>query len=245
MLKTVLFLAVVFLSNIIQCVTGFAGTVLAMPASIMLVGYGTAKPILNVLGVAASVGVVATNYKSINKKEFFKISSVMLLGILGGIFVSGYFEKYTKTLYLVLGFTVIAIAAINFIKFFSKKESKSQPEAVSLLLLILSGLIHGVFVCGGPLLVTYASAKMQDTNEFRSTLSAVWVVLNSVIFFSDLKSGLFVKETVILLLICIAVLFLAIFLGNLICKKLSRKMFLIITYVLMIISGASLVLKGG
>ena len=83
MLKQILFLAVVFLSNVIQCVTGFAGTVLAMPPSIMLVGYTIAKPILNVLGIVASVGVVATNYKSINKKEFLKISAVMLLGITG------------------------------------------------------------------------------------------------------------------------------------------------------------------
>lgn len=243
MLKTVLFLVVVFFSNIIQCVTGFAGTVLAMPFSIMLVGYETAKPILNVLGIAASVGVAATNFKSINKKEFLKITSVMLLGIIGGIFISGYFQQYAKALYVALGVTVIAIAAINGIKFFLKKESKTMPEAVSLLLLVLSGLIHGVFVCGGPLLVTYASAKIRDTNEFRSTLSAVWIVLNSVILFSDIRAGSFHKDTLVLLLICIAVLFFAILLGNIVCKSLSRNKFLIITYILMIISGISLLLK--
>lgn len=243
MLKTILFLAVVFLSNVIQCVTGFAGTVLAMPPSLMLVGYGTAKPILNVLGIGASVGVVATNYKSINKKEFLKITSVMLLGIIGGIFISGYFDRYAKTLYVALGITVILIAAVNTVRFFSKKERKAQPEAVSLLLLILSGLIHGVFVCGGPLLVTYASAKLRDTNEFRSTLSAVWIVLNSVILFSDIRAGFFHPDTVILLAVCIAVLFFAIFLGNRISKKLSRNAFLIVTYLLMIVSGISLIFK--
>ncbi len=243
MLKEILFLAVVFLSNVIQCVTGFAGTVLAMPPSIMLVGYGTAKPILNVLGIAASVGVVATNFKSINKKEFLRITSVMLFGIAGGIFISGYFTGYAKILYIALGITVITIALINTVKFFSRKESKKPPEAVSLLLLILSGLIHGVFVCGGPLLVTYASAKIRDTNEFRSTLSAVWIVLNSVILFSDIRSGSFHKDTLVLLLICMAVLFFAVFLGNIISKKLNRSTFLMITYVLMLISGVSLIFK--
>lgn len=243
MLKTILFLAVVFLSNVIQCVTGFAGTVLAMPPSIMLVGYAVAKPILNVLGIAASAGVVAADYKSINKKEFLRITSVMLSGIIGGIFISGYFEKYAKTLYIALGITVILIAVINAVRFFSKKESKAQPEAVSLLLLVFSGLIHGIFVCGGPLLVTYASAKLKDTNEFRSTLSAVWIVLNSVILFSDIRSGSFHKNTAILLGVCIAVLFFAIFLGNLISKKLSRNTFLVVTYFLMIISGISLIIK--
>ncbi|MGN1347419.1 MAG: sulfite exporter TauE/SafE family protein [Acutalibacteraceae bacterium] len=243
MIKTILFLIVVFFSNIIQCVTGFAGTVLAMPPSMMLVGYETAKPILNVLGIAASIGVIATTYKSINKKEFLKITFVMLLGIIGGIFISGYFEQYAKVLYVVLGITVILIAVINAANFFAKKESKTLSEAVSLLLLILSGLIHGVFVCGGPLLVTYASAKLKDKNEFRSTLSAVWIVLNTVILFSDIRSGRFHKDTLVLLLISMAVLFFAVFFGNVISKKLNRNTFLVITYVLMFISGISLIFK--
>lgn len=243
MLKQILFLAVVFLSNVIQCVTGFAGTVLAMPPSIMLVGYTITKPILNVLGIAASVGVVATNYKSINKKEFLKISAVMLLGITGGIFISGYFEQYAKAMYYTLGIIVILIAVINSVRFFRKKEDAKRHEVVFLFLLILSGLIHGIFVCGGPLLVTYASEKLKDKNEFRSTLSAVWIVLNSVILFSDIRTGSFHKETLVLLLICIAVLFFAVFFGNIISKKLNRNTFLIITYVLMLISGISLIFK--
>ena len=67
MLESVLFLLVVFLTNIIQCITGFAGTVLAMPFSIMLVGYDVAKPVLNVLGLIASVYVVAVCFRHINK----------------------------------------------------------------------------------------------------------------------------------------------------------------------------------
>ncbi|MBQ1552204.1 MAG: sulfite exporter TauE/SafE family protein, partial [Clostridia bacterium] len=55
LVRTVLFLAVSFLTNIIQGVTGFAGTVLAMPVSMTLVGLATAKPILNALGLLSGV----------------------------------------------------------------------------------------------------------------------------------------------------------------------------------------------
>ena len=243
MLKTALFLLVVFLSNIIQCVTGFAGTVLAMPVSIMLVGYETAKPILNVLGIAASVGVVALNYKSVNKKEFLKITGIMLLGIFADTFITADFSRYAHTLYLILGFLVIAIAVANSIKFFSKKETKDAPEWLSLILLVLSGLVHGIFDCGGPLLVTYASAKLKDSHEFRSTLSAVWIVLNSVILFSDVRAGYFVGQTLSLTFVCLAVLVFALIFGHIISKKMSRNAFLILTYVLMIISGISLILE--
>ncbi len=242
-MSKVLFLLVVFLSNIIQCVTGFAGTVLAMPFSIMLVGYRVAKPILNVLGIAASVGVVATNHKSLNKREFIKIVSIMLSGILVGVFISEHFMQYSEILYFILGITVITISIINMIKFFSKNHDKEPPEAVSIILLILSGLIHGVFDCGGPLLVAYASAKIKDSDELRSTLSAVWIILNTVILFSDIHEGYFVSQTLRLTLLCIAVLVFAVIIGNIVSKKLSRNAFLILTYILMLISGVSLIFK--
>lgn len=243
MLKNSLFLLIVFLTNIIQCVTGFAGTVLAMPASIMLVGYGVAKPILNVLGAVASVGVVATNHKSINKKEFLKITFIMLSGILVGIFISEHFTQYATILYRVLGVTVIVVAVANMIKFFAKTAEKQLPAPVGIILLVLSGLIHGIFDCGGPLLVVYAAAKMKDSNELRSTLSAVWIVLNSIIMFCDIYDGYFVYSTIVLTVCCIVVLIFAIIIGNIVSRKLSRNAFLILTYVLMFISGVSLLLK--
>ncbi len=58
MLQKILFFIVILISNIVQCITGFAGTVLAMPFSILLVGYDVAKPILNIVAIAVSVIIV-------------------------------------------------------------------------------------------------------------------------------------------------------------------------------------------
>ena len=243
MLNNVLFLLVVFLSNIIQCITGFAGTVLAMPFSVMLIGLSDAKAILNVLGAAASVGVLITGYKYVNKKEFLKIVLLTLPGIAAGYFLSPKLMSVQKTACILLGGIVIFFAAFNFVKLIMKKEMKPQGTALSVIVLLCAGLIHGLFVCGGPLLVTYASRQFQDTKEFRSTLSAVWIVLNGVMFFSDYLNGYFQRQTWILLGISLLILAAAVVLGNLIAKKMSRKGFLILSYCLMIISGVSLLLK--
>ena len=71
-IRIFLFLIVVFLSNIMQAVTGFAGTVLAMPFSIILMGSDFSRTVLNILGLLASLGVVIINRKSINWKEVLK-----------------------------------------------------------------------------------------------------------------------------------------------------------------------------
>lgn len=247
-----LFLTVVFISNIIQCITGFAGTVLAMPVSLMLVGYAVAKPVLNALGAAASVGVVASAPRRVNFGEFAKMLSLMLAGMLAGTLIQTFCELTAGSLYIMLGVAVIAFTVIGFLnEFVFKKPMASllprhrkgaidvMDGAGEVLTLLLAGLVHGMFVCGGPLLVLYADRVLKDKQEFRTTLSAVWIVLNGIILINDALAGYFVPSTVTALAFGMIALLAAALVGNLIAQKLSRKVFMIITYILMLVSGIS------
>lgn len=243
------FFIVVLAANIIQCITGFAGTVLAMPFSIMLVGFDVARPILNVLGIVASVIIVAQKRQFVNKKELLKITCIMLAGMVPGFLIINRFSVNSGVLYKTLGIIVIGFTALGIIR--SRRQGKNNDKKQNRLfidivmygLLLLSGIVHGMFVCGGPLLVVYANDKLKDSDEFRSTVSAVWIVLNSINMFTDIGAGRFNGNTVILLLISTAVLFLAMLIGNLIYKHMNKKAFMVLTYTLMAISGASLLVK--
>ena len=68
-MKEFIFLIVLFIANIIQAITGFAGTVLAMPASMYLLGIDNAKVVLNVMALISGLLIAISSYKSINKKE--------------------------------------------------------------------------------------------------------------------------------------------------------------------------------
>lgn len=243
------FFIVVLAANIIQCITGFAGTVLAMPFSIMLVGFDVARPILNVLGIVASVIIVAQKRQFVNKKELLKITCIMLAGMVPGFLIINHFSVNSGVLYKTLGIIVIGFTALGIIR--SRRQDKNNVKKQNRLfidivmygLLLLSGIVHGMFVCGGPLLVVYANDKLKDSDEFRSTVSAVWIVLNSINMFTDIGAGRFNGNTVILLLISTAVLFLAMLIGNLIYKHMNKKAFMVLTYTLMAISGVSLLVK--
>lgn len=247
-IKEIAFFVVVLLANIIQCITGFAGTVLAMPFSLMLVGYDVAKPTLNLLGIVASIGVLITNRKGLNVKEFVKIISIMLVGIVAGFAISLQFSMNGGVIYKLLGGIVLLFMLLGCYNTFVKKDSAdnelSTPKSiVHYLVLITAGLVHGMFVCGGPLLVIYASQRLKDRQEFRVTLSAVWIVLNSIIMFSDIHSGYYNPRLLVIIAISVAVLLGAIAIGNFVASKLNYKVFMIITYVLMGISGISLIIK--
>lgn len=244
MLKKIVFLIVVLVTNIIQGITGFAGTVLAMPPSVLLIA-DAARPILNVLGVLAGLYVVVTSYKHINKKEFLKCISVMLVGIVGGIFLRGLFTGNPSALYKILGVIVIAVGLFGCYKLFVKKsdEPVKQNPVLSYSLLIGSGVVHGMFVCGGPLLVSYLTGKLPDKKEFRATISAIWVVLNTIIMFDDIRAGVFNADILVLLAVSAAVMFVGMVIGSILYKKMSRELFMKITFILLVISGASLFIK--
>lgn len=245
MLRKAIFLLIVFLTNIIQGITGFAGTVLAMPPSVLAVGFDTAKPILNLIGIWAGIYVVAISYKHIDKKEFLKCMGVMAVGIIAGIFLKSLFTGNAGLLYKILGGIVMLVGFSGVYKTFFKKNETEKPQnkVVSYLLLISSGVVHGMFVCGGPLLVSYLTGRLKDKQTFRATISAIWIVLNSIILISDVRDGYFTRDTLILAAAASVVLFLGMAVGNLLYKKMSRELFMKITYVLLVISGASLFIK--
>ncbi len=240
----ILFFIVILLANIIQGITGFAGTILAMPPSLILVGYSVAKPILNVLGTLSGIYVFFTHGKHVDWKEVKKIVCVMSIGILGGILLKSAFSGEEAILYKCLGIFVIFLAVQGLFQVYRPiGEKKKRSQFSHFLLLLSSGIVHGMFVCGGPLLIGYLSQKIKEKNCFRATISTVWIVLNTLIMFDDIRQGMWGMENLKLLLYAIPFLFAGMFLGAKLYSRMSQKVFMIITYILLVISGFSLFLK--
>ena len=83
--KLALFMAAVFISNIIQALTGFAGVMLSIPPTILLYGPDMAKAVINVICWLVCVLLMVQNRKYINPKELFRIVAFMLVGMAIGI----------------------------------------------------------------------------------------------------------------------------------------------------------------
>lgn len=234
-MKDIIFLVVLFIANVIQAITGFAGTVLAMPASMFLLGMDNAKVVLNVMALISGLLIAISSYKNINKKQLFKICVIMLLGMTAGIQLCKVISS--DELLIIYGIIIIVIAGKNL---FFHKERK-LPESVLDVILIAAGIIHGMFVSGGALLVIYATQVLKDKEEFRATVAPVWVVLNSILLVSQIKSQSFNYGNLRLILLSIIPLIVATWIGKKLLKRVSQKVFLNMTYILLIISGISLI----
>lgn len=271
------FFLVILLSNIIQGITGFAGTILAMPPSLMLVGYDTAKPVLNVLGLLSGIYVFAGHRKHVCWGELKKIVAVMAAGIVGGIFLKGFFAGRERALYALLGLFVVCLSLQGLHKLWrdwlgtqedaaagaeAAAEAKAAagaktaeakaaaegkaagPDRAGLYLLLgLAGIVHGIFVSGGPPLIGYLTKRIQDKVSFRATISTVWVVLNTIILLDDIRSGLWNPELVKIQVASIPFLLAGMAVGSRLYAKMSQRLFMLITYVLLFVSGISLLIK--
>lgn len=253
------FFLIILLSNIIQGITGFAGTILAMPPSLMLVGYNTAKPVLNVLGLLSGFYVFAGHRKSVCWSELKKIVAVMAAGILGGICLKGFFEGQEQQLYRMLGAFVLLLSGQGLVKLrreAKRPTDKKGEEAGSTggaqdtktspplyFLLVLAGIVHGIFVSGGPILIGYMTKRLKDKVSFRATISTVWVVLNTIVLLDDIRMGLWNPDLIRTLVMSIPFLLAGMFMGGRLYAKMSQRLFMMITYVLLFISGISLLGK--
>ncbi|MDX8336128.1 sulfite exporter TauE/SafE family protein [Candidatus Cetobacterium colombiensis] len=237
MLKDILFLAVVFLTNIIQGITGFAGTVLAMPPGIFLQGIDTAKMVLNILGILSSIWIIFISYKDIDWKEVKKILIFMIIGVALGM------KLFTL---LPLGFLLkiyaffIILMALKGI--FIKGEIQT-PKWVLIGVILLAGVVHGMFVSGGPLIMIYVAKKLKSKSSFRATLAVVWIVLNSYLAFSHYNQGVFTPENIKLLWMSIPPFAFGMIAGNILHYKMSQASFLKLSYILLSISGMALIVK--
>ena len=281
MVNTGLFLVVILLANIMQGITGFAGTILAMPLSLMLVGYPVAKPVLNVLGLLSGVYVLAGHKDRVCWKELRKIVAVMTLGILAGIGIKGAFVGREQILYRLLGIFVTLLAVQGLWGSWKGRKSPgggdkagagaegalgaqvSQPEGQSAgkslgepahsasgkdspvlaALLVLAGIAHGIFVSGGPLLISYLTKKVTDKVSFRATISTVWVFLNTIILVDDIRSGLWNLSLMAVQAASVPFLLAGMFIGGKLYVRMSQEVFMVLTYILLFVSGISLLFK--
>lgn len=206
---------------------------LAMPFSVKIIGYEQSRFILNLLGLLASIYIVINNISNVDFKKTIHIIVIMIIGIIASRFLNNNIQF--DTLMKLYGLLIIGVAIYQFV---GKDINISNSRGV--IILFLSGVIHGLFVSGGALLVVYASNIFKSKDEFRSNLSLVWVFLNTILLASMIKENIILDYGLTLQSI-IAMIF-AFIVGNWILPKIDLKLFKKITNVLLLITGLSILL---
>ena len=237
-MEELLFVILIFCATFIQSLTGFGGPLLAMPLGIVLIGINTAKPVISMMAWIAAFLVAAPRYKDINWKKLLIMTSIMMVGVIVGDL---FFDSVPSLTPLLIFYALVVFVIGGKRLLFPNSWTLTVPAQYGAL--GIAGIMQGLFISGGSFLVLYAVEQIREKNEFRATVSAVWVPLNTYLLIKYAVSGAFTASVLHLSSLIILPELAAIWLAGRLAKRLNQATFLKITYAVLAVSGIVLLIN--
>lgn len=175
-------------AHLVETVTGFGATVIALSLGVHWVPVRELVPALVLVGLAQSGWILLRTFRQVRWGLLFRrVLPGCALGFPLGAWC--FQAAGSQSLRLVLGAFVVGAAGLELLRMARGAESRPLPPAAGAALLLGGGFFHGLFATGGPLIVYYAGRALPDKASFRGTLSVLWLGLNSLLVASYARSG--------------------------------------------------------
>lgn len=233
----------VFISYTTLAITGFGSIIIAITLGAHLYPIEILLPILVPLTLFINLYLIIRYHKTIDTNVLFKniipfMGVGLVIGILLFTFIQGILLKR------LFGILVILLSSKELVRIFKNEVTPPKKAAVSSSIYILSaGIIHGIYASGGPLLV-YAINKLGLTkSSFRSTLSSLWMTLNTVLTLFYIGSGKITMDTVKTTGMLLPIILVGLIIGEIVHRYINERFFKIFVFLLLFLSGISIVIK--
>jgi uncharacterized membrane protein YfcA len=235
---------VVLVSYMVNATTGFGGAMIAVTVGIHLYSIELLVPIMVLLNLAISIYIVIRHHDGIDYGQLLRrMLPLAGLGLPVGIVI--FSVAKTTMLNTALGIFVICFSVFE-LAILLKKGEEAVREPMSLaqssFWLFSGGVLHGMYASGGPLVVYYASRNIPEKRAFRSTLSALWLTLNTALLIAFLATGKFTSESAWMTLVLLPVLAIGIAIGEWLHNVLPDKGFRVLVYSVLLVAGISVFL---
>ena len=216
--NTVVISLIACLAYGIESIFGFGGTIIFLGISGLLYDFNTLIKIAMVVGLASGLAVLIQSYKHLSYYHLFNI----LLLTLPGALIGTYLIDYLASQLLIKAFAVMLISY----GFFNLIWPKILiPKIIKNSIIILGGLIQGIFTIGGPFVLMGYKDNFENKQELRSTMAGYFFLINSLraIFFI-LIGGSYTEIVISYYPIAILVM-ISVWLGYLVHRKIPDIMF--------------------
>ncbi len=235
---------IILLAFMINAATGFGGSMLALTLGIHLYSVDFLVPVIVLVNLTISLYIVVRHHSGVDLKLLLKqMLPFTLLGIPIGLVLFNVVKG--NVLQIALGIFVICISVFELaLLFTSAKDAVRKPllAVQSAAWLFGGGVLHGLYAAGGPFVVYYASRNIPDKRVFRSTLSALWVVLNTILLITHLSTGKLTASSAWTWVVVLPFLAVGIVAGEWLHARLVERSFRILIFSILIVAGVSILL---
>lgn len=236
--KYYLFLVLAFLSEILGTVSGFGSSILFVPVASLFFDFKTVLGITAIFHVFSNLSKIALFRKGINKEIAIKLGIPAVIFVIIGAYLTTFIP--TQQIELAMNLTLIVLAIYLIINF---NKTLAQTNKNLYLGGIASGFLAGIAGTGGAIRgITLAAFQLpKDIFIATSALIDLGVDASRAIVYTS--NGYFQKEYIFLIPFLVIISILGSFLGKIILKFTSEKLFRYIVLSVIIFTAAFQVIK--
>ena len=218
-----------------EATAGFGATVITVTLGAYFLPIEEVLAIFVPVNLLLSAWLVARNHRSIDRALLLRrVLPVMGLGVVVGLAL--FHLRGEGWIKAVFGLFVVALSALEL----ARGSSPPASAPARTVALFASGVVHGLFACGGPLLVWVAGRELPDKGRFRATLSVVWLLLGLVLVANYTLAGTLSLTTLSRSVMLLPPLFVALWVGERVHHRIDPVTFRKAVFVLLLLAGGSL-----
>jgi uncharacterized membrane protein YfcA len=231
---------VVLAAYVVFGATGFGSSIISVPMLAHWFPLTFAVPLVTALDCVATINASYRQWRRADFAEFRRIVPTMLIGIVVGTTVL--FTLPRAPALLALGVFVVAYGVHSLVG--GQREWKAVRPFWAWPVGLIGGMFSAVFGTGGPIYMIYLAARIHDKTALRATsflIITVSVILRTTVF---IVTGLLLNlPVVVAAVVLLPLMFVGYYLGNRVHLALSRAGVMKVIAALLVINGASLIVR--
>ncbi|MBW2528217.1 MAG: sulfite exporter TauE/SafE family protein, partial [Deltaproteobacteria bacterium] len=235
MTAIILLVLIVFLAFLVEATLGFGATVVTVVLGVFLFPLDLLLPAFVPLNLVLSLYLVGRYVKDVAwRLLLLRIVPLMGVGMPVGMFL--FHSAGHQWLNVAFGTFVVLLSAVELWRLRSaagQTQPLRMPARVALL--VSGGMIHGAFATGGPMAVYVAGREIEGKSQFRSTLSALWFVLNAVLVIGYAIGGELGQESLTLTAYLVLPLVFGLVAGEWLHARVRVSLFRILVFALLLV----------
>ena len=228
---------IVFLAYLVRGICGFGSGLIAIPVLSLMFPLKVAVPLVVMLDYLASAGHGVSLRQSIQWREIARLIVPALIGVSAGLLVFHKVDAELLTRFLGGFVFLYALYALWGPEMPRASSWWALPAAVS------GGAVGTLFGTGGPFYVTYLKARQLDKTAFRATFACIFILDGAARVTGYVGTAVVDIQLLFLLAMSLPVMILGMYLGGKIHTSLSAEIFTRGISMLLLASGASLILR--
>jgi hypothetical protein len=228
---------IVLIAYLVRGICGFGSGLIAIPVLSLMFPLKIAVPLVVMLDYLASAGQGASLRQSIQWGEIRRLIIPALIGVSIGLLIFHKIDTGLLTRFLGGFVFLYALYALWGPEMPRVSSWWAVPAAIS------GGAVGTLFGTGGPFYVTYLKARQLDKNVFRATFACIFLLDGAARVTGYVGTAVVDIQLLVLLAMSLPVMILGMYLGGKIHTSLSAEVFTRGISILLLASGASLMLR--